>query len=867
MCRGDHHGASNSTPTRHGSAGVCFARRRRAACATKIFLSMHLVLLVLLASAPAAHGGGEDDSAPSANGDQLAGTASVITFVGTAPKGFRSGNWLGNYSVYTGKLVERKVDGLLSGRHVFAMQKSDGTQDASKLMWYRKHEGRWYVGRSRALDKAAGVLFVADTAVAPEQITGQWQAWLGDKRGWESTDLRILSQAQAHAIIESEERSKREAVASATVISLVGQPPDDLRHEWLGEYHRSGLNDSLAGGRPRYRKMGDEAKSLWFDGGTWFFGSSALVGKHKGVIHANDLAVVPSAVKQGAWRVASGKGKESRLATGLRCLQGAEAAEDARRAHARLQQSAKTVYLVDSHLIDGDRVKPAGNAPDWQGPYAFKMPSGSQGRGKYVKYDPGSGLQWVLWYQERSGLWLLGRYKRGKKSPKVFFTTYDGAQLPNEITSPWQPKKAQPGALADVGIRCFVGAEGAALLKAQSVALADLLSKSADSIALVGLRPGALHEWEGNYTLRRSSLHNERRSFVHMHDRTKALWYDKRSHSWLVGRINVNYTEERFPHPNTATLRVADTALMPDRINGTWQASFHGAWTDLRALHSIAGSDLEIAHGMQTRELERSSRTVYFAGAVQPSLLSLVMGTYDVVPNVGSEPWTRRRYRRRATPEEPHKPSDTAILELRYDVSSGEWRLDQRLGAANDSENTTTLLYAYDGALAPELITSQWRSTRNGHRKRPDEAADVVCRAGKEGLLAIEADRAVITLRRATLPGWPSWLFPVRLTPLMAAVASALRAGVSPMRVRATLFAAQTTGLSAELVRKALFKVPRGGVKRAVQHKRSQRTKAKAKAMVKAKKERKRSRHAVREQDEGCVDGRRYGHGCRDTER
>ena len=87
------------------------------------------------------------------------------------------------------------------------------------------------------------------------------------------------------------------------------------------------------------------------------------------------------------------------------------------------------------------------------------------------------------------------------------------------------------------------------------------------------------------------------------------------------------------------------------------------------------------------------------------------------------------------------------------------------------------------------------------------------------------------------------------------------------MRVRATLFAAQTTGLSAELVRKALFKVPRGGVKRVVQHKRSQRTKAKAKAMVKAKKERKRLRHVVREQDEGCIDGRRYGHGCRDTER
>lgn len=820
---------------------------------------MDLVVLVLFACASAVLGN-EDGSASvasSATRDELSGTAPVISFLGTAPKGFRSDNWLGNYSVYTGKLVERKIGGLLSGRHVFAQQRPDGTQDASKLIWYRKHEGRWYVGRSRALDKAAGVLYVADTAMAPEQIAGQWQAWLGDKRGWESADLRIVSQAKARAILETEERSRKEAVAAAAVVSLVGSTPEGLRHEWLGEYHRSYQNGTAASGRPSYRKVRDEAKSLWFDGGTWFFGSSAHVGKRKGVFQAHDPAVVPSAVKHGAWLISPGKGKAARPATELRCVPGAEAADDTRRAHVRLLQSAKTVYLIDSLSIDGDKVKPTGNVPDWQGSYSLELPSGMQSRGQYIKHDYVSGLKWVMWYQERSGLWLLGKRKQGKKSPTKVFFSYDGAQFPHEIRSPWKRKTAQPGDTAVAGIRCFVGAEGSALLKAQSAALADLLSRSAASLALVGLRPGALHEWEGSYLLRQKPLHNDRQSFEHQNDQTKALWYDKRSRSWLIGRIGANHTEKPFPQPNRAVLRVKDSALVPDAINGTWQASRTGRWTDVQAVQLIAGSDVRAAQEIQARELERSARTVYFAGVVQPSSLSRLMGPYDTIPTAGMESWRRRCYRHRAHREESRKPvGDSATLELRYDESSGEWRLEQTW--ETKKENRTLLLFAYDGAMAPELITSQWRSAFNGRQKQKDEAADVVCRAGKEGLLAMEADRAAIALQRATVPGWPTWLFPVRLAPLMIAVTRTLQAGVSPTRVRAILRAAQGAGLSEELVNKVLFKVPQGPMKRrlpTVEHEQPQSwlTKPKVKTASRAKRERKRLRQAKRSRKHKAV--------------
>lgn len=758
---------------------------------------MHAVLTVLL----------------SATADSLVGTSSDLQFIGTAPKGFRSSAWLGNYSVYTGKLVERKVGGLLSGRRVFARQMPDGSQDETRLMWYRKHEARWYVGRSRALDKAAGVMYVADSAMAPEQIGGTWQVWLGDKRGWVSSDLRVVTQAQANAIVEQQEQVLQEASDAATSIRFVGQPPEGLRHEWLGNYRqRGGKKATFTNGRPSYYKVDDESKSLWYDGsGVWFMGNTALMGGRKGVFQARDAALVPTAIKAGAWLVSRGKGKAPIPAPSLRWLRSAEALVDLQSAAMRLnRERSRTIYLFDAQLLKGDNVKPLIDAPEWQGAYFLDDLNAHQSYGRYVKIQtPGPEAtspvaSWVLWYEVRSGHWVLGRKVHGNRAPKPIFSVYDGAQLPQEIRSTWQRKGSNSRSRADVGIRCLVGAEGAAVLTAQNAVLADYFRRSSTSAYLVGLTQSLHHEWEGNYTRRVETMTRVRQQYFHEHDPSKALWYSMRMRSWLVGHRH---------HPKKAILRVADQALIPESINATWQKCGSGAdgkvCTDEPGVRFLFGSEATSARQTQERAVRRGDSTVYLAGSAPPSPLARAMGAYDALLPAGVQPHSLRRSYRKREAQTQLRP-ETKVLpvyELNYHELVGEWRVVQKVSAINDTVNAT-LAVAYDDALSPELITASWKSVAQRRKSSVDDAANLVCRAGREGIAALEADRAVVALQRATLPGWPAWLFPVRLTSLMAAVSASMEAGVSPARVRATLLAAQTHGLAKEMITKALFNVP-----------------------------------------------------------
>ena len=260
---------------------------------------MHAVLTVLLSAAA----------------DSLVGTSSDLQFIGTAPKAFAAA-WLGNYSVYTGKLVE--AQGGRPAERSACVCTANARRFAGRnqsLMWYRKHEARWYVGRSRALDKAAGVMYVADSAMAPEQIGGAWRVWLGDKRGWVSSLCAWSRERRQTPSLDNRNKYFQEAADAATSIRFVGQPPEGLRHEWLGNYRqRSGKKATFTNGRPSYYKVDDEVKSLWYDGsGGWFMGNTALMGGRKGVFQARDAALVPTAIKAGAWLVSRGKGRHRSL--------------------------------------------------------------------------------------------------------------------------------------------------------------------------------------------------------------------------------------------------------------------------------------------------------------------------------------------------------------------------------------------------------------------------------------------------------------------------------------------------------------------------------------------------------------------------
>ena len=733
-----------------------------------------LILLVCPAQAAEAVDGPNDGTA-------LEGTAKVIHLLGSTPNGFRS-EWLGAYCVYTGSLVERKVGGLLSGRRVFVQQ-----ADTSKLLWFEKHTGRWYVGKSRAYGRASGVLHVADTAMAPEQIAAKWQAWQGPKLGWvEAPNLRVVTEEQAHEIMKADATA---AKASAATIRFTGNPPSGLRHEWRGAYARKG--DKLVSGRPYYAKIGDDAKALWYEGksGTWFMGGLASVGKRKGVFQARDTAVLPSAIRPGAWMVGKGRGKGWLTAPELRWLQGSEAEAEAYVIASRLASSAQTVYMLDPQQYVGDQVKSSHLAPAWQGAYTLEMPNAStpeaaDGRARYVKPDhPGSVAAWMVWHNPRSGTWLLGR--RSPAATRPHFAAYDGAQLPQQIaSSAWRVRQegvgSGPGALA--GLKCLVGAEGASVLKAQAVAFEGILTKSATLVRLVGL-PDARHEWMGEYHRQSGALVGGRHSYRHEADAAKSLWYDARNERWVAGTVQPNGAVSE----NTTVIRVGTGALAPEQVTGSWQVHTRGWWTYAPTLRCIADADVTAERNAKSREISHASTVVYLVGSIAPSPFAELMGAYDLVGAYDpAKTWERRVYRRR----------DDQATEMRYHARTGEWRVEATSGK-KAMANDPIVLNAYDSALLPERISEPWQGT-----------SGVRCVAGSEALAALEADRNAVKLQKALSPGWPTWMFPVRLGAAVEAVKAALAAGLPAVRVHNELDEARDRGIDASLLAKARWQIP-----------------------------------------------------------
>ena len=716
----------------------------------------------------------------------------AIYLMGSTPDGMRA-EWLGWYAIHTGKPITTK-NKLVDGRPVYAKK-----GELSKLIWFNKKSGRWYAGKARALGKAAGVLHVADVAMTPDKASNRWQIWYGPKRGWvEAPDMHIVTGAQGREIVDADAKALQDAAAT---VRLTGDTPEGIRHEWLGIYERR--PGTLVSGRPSYVKRYDDAKLLWYYAptGTWLMGGAASLGKAKGVLMAHDGAVVPERIRPGAWLVGQGQGRGWLPASSLRWLHGIEA-EAAKMAEANLlQSSARTVYLFDGRQLVGTQIMPANMAPAWQGAYTMEMLNASQtgegGRARYVKGADASGRgAWALWYNEHSGMWLLGRQGKRRAAAKAMLSVYDGAQLPNQIRAGWR-KWQSAGNWEPVAIRCLVGVEGAAVLQEQSAASARVLASSASTVQLVGLT-GPRHEWLGSYARRAGSLVNGRHSFVHEDDEAKVMWYDDRSASWRVATHEASsYGREARFHPNKAALMVTDPALVPERVLAAWMLRLgddrHGgedeAWIEAKSLRCIAGQDANLELQAQARELRLSGNTVYLVGAMPASSPSGVLGPYDMRPSQAGKDWRRRVYVRRDNPK---------IL-LSYRPKSGDWSVERFEGS--DQQSSELLLSVYDGALLPERVSSTWRAhTVEGYW---EDVSTLQCRAGPEGKAAMEADLAAVSLQRALTPGWPAWIFAVRAGPVIAQVKLALQTGLQPWRIHAALSAGKARGVSEAVLKEA----------------------------------------------------------------
>ena len=175
--------------------------------------------------------------------EELKSASSTVNLVGSMPQGLRT-DWLGAYD-QLGK-TKRWRSGLCDGRIIYAKQ-----NDKTRMIWYHKKSASWYVGRTRAAGKAAGVLSVKDHALMPEKISGRWRAWWGPKKSWiEAPELQCVGGNRGGQIFEAATR----AVAGADkTIHLIGTTPSGQRHEWLGAYVQH--EGELVGGRHAYAKV------------------------------------------------------------------------------------------------------------------------------------------------------------------------------------------------------------------------------------------------------------------------------------------------------------------------------------------------------------------------------------------------------------------------------------------------------------------------------------------------------------------------------------------------------------------------------------------------------------------------------------
>ena len=693
----------------------------------------------------------------------------VIYLLGNVPE---RAEWLGEYVQQgTSKVAKH---GLIDGRPYYAKRADD-----TKLIWFNKHTGRWYAGRTRALGKAAGVLHVNDVAATPDLISSGWQVWHGPVRGWVSApEIRVLTGDAGRAMIDAEATAIARSPASVT---FVGEMPSGVRHEWLGRYEKQ---TALTNGHHRYRKTGDDTKMLWYNAGTWYIGNRASLGRMNGVLMAHDVATSPERIRNGAWMVGQGEGKGWVPAPNLRCIHGTEEADAALVQAGSLEGSPHTIYLLEGQRPPGTDAPKLPRISAWQGAYTVQTSAADgrldlqDGRFKYTHIDPSGRGTWCIWYQARTGTWQVGNQRPGSERTKTLFSSYDDSLTPIQIKSPW--RASQRGGWAPVSLR-VAGPEGAAVLREQQSAKERAVAMSAETVLLVGLSATEpMHEWLGRYTRRTSTLVHGRHVLVHDADETKVLWYDAKTASWCAAMHEAAALQQMHFFANRAVLRAPDPALAPERIVAKWEVRGEDptVWASAASLRCIAASEGEGAAELrrQERTLSVGEPVVYLVGPTPPSFDRAWMGPYERQPS--GKPSGQLTFRRK------HDWS----RELYYHANSGEWRVGRR-----DAHGESFVMAVYDGALLPERISTPWRVLGDIGW---EEAPMAKCTVGTQGQLAMaidqKADRAAASLKRALTPGW---IFRVKVPEVSTALHLALQAGVQPSHAYALISKARLAGV------------------------------------------------------------------------
>jgi hypothetical protein len=194
------------------------------------------------------------------------------------------------------ELVEGKE---VNGRGVWQVAGGKGCWPWGCFMYYASSK-KWYVSNraDMEVEKCAGWMTVASTALAPDQITETWQVSLGFKDGVDLGWVDAPKVRTLHVVLRQRERQQAMAAARGVRdIRVEGQEQGDHQHRCQKALHRlMGLYELVEGkevnGRGVWQMAGGRECFMYYGSyKSWFICSGkAAMEAGKGVTYAKIMA-------------------------------------------------------------------------------------------------------------------------------------------------------------------------------------------------------------------------------------------------------------------------------------------------------------------------------------------------------------------------------------------------------------------------------------------------------------------------------------------------------------------------------------------------------------------------------------------------
>jgi len=331
------------------------------------------------------------------------------------------------------------IEATEEGRHRYVKPGDSAGIKSAWVLSYNARTGTWLVSRKGKRRTALKTwLSVYDAAQIPDKIQGSWRAWKDG--GWVPSSVRVIAGAEGEAMMRQQAvEEARELSRSASTVLLSGTTPGGWGHEWFGAYtQRTG---SLVDGRFVFAHEVDDSKALWFDGrsGRWCVGPHEAYEErfhpNKAVLSVVDAALAPERISA-QWMLRTDAQTEAWVpASSVRAVasDGREG-EALRRTRLREQNSASSVV----YLVGGT---PASFPSEWMGAYELSRSDAKPNEPHVYRRQGDAGKE--LRYHPKTGDWRV--HQAGGGESTTVLSVYDGAELPEQISTAWRAYSKEQG--------------------------------------------------------------------------------------------------------------------------------------------------------------------------------------------------------------------------------------------------------------------------------------------------------------------------------------------------------------------------------------------------------------------------------------